>query len=102
MEEPITYMNSKESCIVCFKEPEKWDNSSVDIELIKHHVSYYPQVIAFVHFKCHEKIHDPDHPLTQFIQYTREDSIKFYEQKKENENTIPKNWRKNERTKNSD
>lgn len=88
MEEPITYMNQKDSCIVCFKEPEKWDNSSVDIELIKHHVSYYPQVIAFVHFKCHAKIHDPDKPLTQFIQYERDDSIKFYKEKEEKEKKI--------------
>lgn len=84
MEEPITYMNSKDSCIVCFGEPEKWDNG-VDIDLIKHHVTYYPQLIAFVHFKCHQKIHDPDNPIEHLIQYTREDSINFYKEKEERE-----------------
>ena len=80
MQEPVTVLNSKEICIVCFGKPEKWENGK-DVELIKHHISYYPQVIAFVHFKCHQKIHDPDKPLTQFIQYEREDSIKFYNEK---------------------
>jgi len=74
------YMNTDKICIVCFKEPEKWDNGT-DIQLIKHHVSYFPEKIAYVHFNCHQKIHDPDNPLEQFIQYSREDSIRFYEQK---------------------
>jgi hypothetical protein len=62
--------------MVCLKEPE--DNHN----LIKHHVSYYPENIAFVHFDCHQKIHDPDNPLTVFIQYEPEDSKRFYKEKK--------------------
>ncbi len=82
MEEPITILNSKDRCIVCFGKPEKWENG-LDIELIKHHLSYFPQVIAFVHYECHAKIHDLEKPLTQFIQYEREDSIKFYNEQEE-------------------
>jgi len=68
-------VNKRSMCIVCFKEPEK------DFVLIKHHISYFPEVIAYVHYKCHRKIHDT--PLSQFIQYKEGDSRKFYEMKKE-------------------
>lgn len=84
MEEPTVYLNSKDKCIVCFEKPEKWENG-LNIELIKHHVSYFPQIVAFVHYKCHEKIHDIKNPLSHLIQYEREDSIKFYDQKKQKE-----------------
>lgn len=73
------FLNTNTKCIVCFKEPE--DNYN----LIKHHVSYFPETIAYVHFNCHQKIHDPDNPLDVWIQYEPEDSKKFYREKKENE-----------------
>ena len=69
-QEPITYLNSKDKCIICFGKPEKWDNHQ-DIDLIKHHVSYFPQVIAFVHYQCHAKIHDPNKPLIYVSNQTR-------------------------------
>lgn len=78
------YLNKPDICIVCFCGPEHWDNGQ-EINLIKHHVSYFPEIIAWVHFDCHRKIHDPDNPLEQFIQYTREDSIRFYAEKAEKE-----------------
>lgn len=81
------FLNKNDMCIVCFRGPEKWDNG-LDISLIKHHVSYYPEIIAFVHFDCHRKIHDPDNPLKQFIQYTREDSLRFYKEKTEKEKEL--------------
>lgn len=84
MEEPVVYLNQNDKCIVCFKKPEKWENGQ-DIALIKHHISYYPQIIAFVHFKCHEKIHDPDNPIQHLIQYQDGDSLKFYKEKTERE-----------------
>lgn len=65
-------MNSSDRCLVCYG---KLDNT-----LIKHHISYYPEVIAHVHYECHRKIHET--PLTTFIQYKREDSIKFYKKNK--------------------
>ncbi|MBT6051136.1 MAG: hypothetical protein HOG49_30420 [Candidatus Scalindua sp.] len=70
------YLNSDQICIVCLREPK--DN----FNLIKHHITYYPETIAYVHFDCHNKIHDPDNPLTTFIQYDREDSKQFYKDKK--------------------
>jgi hypothetical protein len=71
----MEYMNKSDRCIVCLKEPE--DNFA----LIKHHISYFPELIAYVHFDCHERIHDPENPLTTFIQYEDGDSRKFYEEK---------------------
>jgi len=82
MQEPTTYLNSQEQCIVCFGKPEKWENG-LDIELIKHHVSYYPQIIAYVHYQCHAKIHDSEKPIEHLIQYEKGDSIKFYQEKEE-------------------
>ena len=73
------YLNCNTKCIICFGEPE--DN----LNLIKHHVSYFPERIAFVHFACHNKIHDPDNPLDIWIQYGSEDSKMFYKMKKEKE-----------------
>ena len=70
------FLNSENMCLVCFKEPE--DN----FNLIKHHVSYFPEVIAFVHYKCHNKIHGPDNTLPHLIQYKSKDSRKYYEDKK--------------------
>jgi len=71
----MTKMNNPNMCIICYKKPEE------NFSLIKHHVSYFPEVIAFVHYDCHKKIHDK--PLKQFIQYSDGDSRKFYDMKKE-------------------
>ncbi len=73
---PAKFLNSDDRCIVCFEKPEK------EFALIKHHVSYYPEVIAFVHYECHKKIHDPEKPLIQFIQYQRDDAVRFYKEKR--------------------
>ena len=70
------FLNSENMCLVCFKEPE--DN----LNLIKHHVSYFPEVIAFVHYKCHNQINHTDNTLPHLIQYKRKDSKKFYKDKK--------------------
>ena len=72
----ITYMNSKDMCLLCL-------DKKLDVNLIKHHVSYYPEVIAYVHYECHRKIHNT--PLDIFIQYNNGDSRKFYGMK-ENKN----------------
>ncbi len=66
-------MNSRDMCMVCFKPPEK------NYELIVHHVSYFPEICCFVHYSCHNKIHDPDNPIRALIQYKDGDSRKFYE-----------------------
>ena len=79
MEEPVSYLNNKDKCIVCFKEREK------DFELIAHHVSYFPEIVAFVHYTCHAKIHDLEKPISYLIQYEDGDSRKFYEEEKKND-----------------
>lgn len=86
----IEYMNNKNMCIACFKKPEQGQSSiiingkrqAVKIPLIKHHVRYEPEIIAFVHFQCHIDIHDGKHP--HLIQYERRDSLKHYKEKNEN------------------
>ena len=64
------FMNRSDTCIVCF-------GCKLDGKLIRHHVCYFPEKIAYVHFECHRKIHDT--PLPIFIQYNDGDSRKFYE-----------------------
>ncbi len=66
------FYNSRHRCIVCFKPPTD------GFQLMKHHITYFPEMIAFVHYDCHNKIHDPDNPLTTFIQYEAGDSREFY------------------------
>ena len=66
-------------CMVCFMPPLIGFGN----QLIKHHVSYFPEIIAFVHYKCHQKIHDTEKPIKCFIQYEVGDARKFYEMKKE-------------------
>lgn len=64
------------TCVVCGE--KKKDG----FELIKHHISYYPERIAHVHFHCHAWIHDE---LTNknkiWILYESEDPKKFYKEK---------------------
>lgn len=79
MTEQATYMNTQDSCIVCFKKPYN------KIPLIKHHVQYFPEIIAFVHYECHAKIHDINNPITHLIQYDQKDSRTFYEGKQKKE-----------------
>ena len=68
----VEYMNNESMCMICFKEPDEFS-------LIKHHVSYFPERIAYVHFNCHKTIHDT--PLNTFIQYEQGDSRKYYKEK---------------------
>jgi len=80
----IEYMNSEDRCMICSKEPDMKPELNILGEkviypLIKHHVSYYPEVIAFVHYDCHKKIHNT--PLNTFIQYEQGDSRKYYKEK---------------------
>ena len=63
-------LNTPEKCLVCFNEPDEF-------ELIKHHVQYFPEVICYVHYKCHKEIHAGKHP--HLIQYAAGDSWRFYQ-----------------------
>ena len=73
------FVNSREICMVCLG---KMQENNEDNPIIRHHIRYYPELIAFVHYKCHNKIHDPDKPIEALIQYTRQDSMQFYREKK--------------------
>ena len=81
------YLNNREQCIVCFKPPyiEEMHGLTAATPLIKHHVTYFPEKIAFVHYDCHKKIHG-DPPMTMWIQYDDGDARKFYAIKQEKEN----------------
>lgn len=82
-------MNSRNRCIVCLDDFTD-DEINGDNPIIKHHVKYFPEVIAYVHYRCHQKIHDPENPIEHLIQYVRKDSIKFYKMKKLEEENCQK------------
>jgi len=84
------YLNSPEFCMICFGKPETEGegNSARTLKLIKHHVKYSPEEIIWVHYRCHQKIHDTDSPLTQWTQYTKEDKKLFYKDKKQTDRTL--------------
>ena len=76
--------------MVCFCKPEE------NFELIKHHISYFPEFICYVHFKCHEAIHHRDDTNRDMsiiknnilIQYGDGDSRRFYSEMKEQRNEL--------------
>lgn len=70
-------MNS-DVCIVCFKPKYTHEVLGVtdDIPFEKHHITYYPQTIAYVHQDCHSKIHSGAYP--HLIQYEVGDGRKFW------------------------
>ena len=74
--------NSCELCAVCFEGTTTDEETHERINLTKHHIRYFPQKIAFVHSKCHDKIHDPKNPITYLIDFQQGDSRKFYENQK--------------------
>ena len=68
------FLNNSKFCLACFGKPEKekkeiWKGkiSTIVIPLIKHHVKYIPEEIGYVHYKCHNDIHDGKFP--HLIQY---------------------------------
>jgi len=71
--EGVTFVNSSERCIVCLNGGGT---------MVKHHIRYYPEAIAWVHSKCHQKIHDPENPMNVFIQYEFSDKERFESEKK--------------------
>jgi hypothetical protein len=77
----MSYDNS--TIILKGKILERIQKLQIGIRLIRHHVSYFPEKIAFVHYTCHKKIHDI--PLPIWLQYDEGDSRKFYCMKKEDE-----------------
>ena len=76
-----TYLNSRNRCVVCGSERAFDIETKMIVPLVGHHVKYFPPVIAWVHYRCHKKIHDTDNPLVPFIQYSDGDARKYYEAK---------------------
>ena len=73
------FLNSRDKCIVCGFE-RAFDTQTRMIEpLVGHHITYFPAVIAWVHYHCHRKIHS--NPITSLIQYEDGDSRRYYEKK---------------------
>jgi ribosomal protein L2 len=80
-------MNQKTKCIACGKGRETGESpikvngkkKKYKIPLIKHHVRYEPELIAYVHFECHKIIHDPnDDRYKHLIQFQDGESRKHY------------------------
>ena len=86
----MKYINSPELCAICFGKPEVYveGKSARTLKLEKHHIKYNPEEIIWVHNKCHRKIHDPNNPLIQWIQYTKEESKLFYKNNKQVNKTL--------------
>ena len=77
------FLNGCNKCLVCNGGATLDEDTHLIQPLIKHHVKYFPQVIAYVHYACHKKIHDTENPITSLIQYGEGDSVKFYALKKQ-------------------
>jgi len=77
----MEYLNNN-ICICCFKPKYTQETLGVtdDIPFEKHHVSYFPQKIAYVHHDCHSKIHQGLYP--HLIQYSPGDGRKFWKEGK--------------------
>ena len=76
--EETPFVNSTERCMVCLKP----FTETLLNPMIKHHIRYYPEAIAWVHYKCHQEIHDADNPLDVYIQYELEEQERFQSEKK--------------------
>ena len=74
----IKFFNSYDICAICLQSPDIDNDTQIIEPLIKHHIRYFPQKIAYVHNKCHKQIHSNNNSLSNFIQYKNGDSNKFY------------------------
>ena len=77
------FFNSHKRCIVCNGERTFDIQTRMVEKLSGHHVRYFPPLVAWVHPKCHAKIHDPQNPMTLYIQYEEGDSQRYYKQMKQ-------------------
>jgi len=84
----IEFHNSCELCAVCFEGPTTDEETHERINLVKHHIKYFSQKIAFVHSKCHDKIHDSKNPITYLIDFQKGESRKFYANQKNTKLTL--------------
>jgi len=76
--------------MICHGEPEVdgKGKSARTLKLIKHHIKYNPEEIIWVHYKCHQKIHDINNPMTLWIRYTEKEKKSFYKNNKQDYKTL--------------
>ena len=77
------FFNSHKRCIVCNGERTFDIQTRMVEKLSGHHIRYFPPLVAWVHPKCHAKIHDPQNPMILYIQYDEGDSQRYYKQMKQ-------------------
>lgn len=77
----IAYLNSHNNCMACGHDCSFDIGTKRQIPLVKHHVTYFPQKIAFVHQECHFAIHHKG-LRSDLIKYSEGDGKKFYDQEK--------------------
>jgi hypothetical protein len=75
-------INGNGLCICCSKPKDVIYCLGVEdtLRFEKHHITYFPQQIAYVHHSCHKLIHDGQYP--HLIQYNKGDSRKFWKEGK--------------------
>ena len=78
----IAYLNSHNNCMACGHDCSFDIGTKRQIPLVKHHVTYFPQKIAFVHQECHFAIHHKG-LRSDLIKYSEGDGKKFYDQEKQ-------------------
>ena len=74
----IAYLNSSKNCMACGHDCSFDIETKRQIPLEKHHVTYFPQRIAFVHQECHFAIHHKG-LRSDLIKYSEGDGRKFYD-----------------------
>ena len=86
----MKYFNSDKFCMICHGEPEVdgKGKSTRTLKLIKHHIKYNPEEIIWVHYKCHQKIHDANNPMTLWLRYTEKEKKSFYKNNKQDYKTL--------------
>ena len=86
----MKYYNSDKFCMICHGEPEVdgKGKSARTLKLIKHHIKYNPEEIIWVHYKCHQKIHDINNPMMLWIRYTEKEKKSFYKNNKQDYKTL--------------
>ena len=77
----IAYLNSHNNCMACGHDCSFDIGTKRQIPLVKHHVTYFPQKIAFVHQECHFAIRHKG-LRSDLIKYSEGDGKKFYDQEK--------------------
>ena len=83
----VTYLNSPNNCKACGHDCSFDIETKRVISLEKHHVTYFPQRVAFVHTECHFAIHHRG-LKPNLIEYEEGDGREFHIEKKKSSGSI--------------